>query len=102
MTATSNASSAIQKLIVATPRRGTEIGRRARLALYQVQGGSQLGVLGEAVGGLIDGVLVGGFGERNRTVGCDARLLYGMPVRGEPVGNREVQVAISQRKVFLH
>src|ERR1700737_3213994 len=86
MTATSNASSGI--------RHDCTHPFAGYLSLQQLQCCLQLEVLGEVIGRLFHRVFVLGAGQGHRLIRRDPGLLDRMTKRRQPVGNREVQVAI--------
>src|SRR5438034_4902853 len=96
MTATSNASSGIRHDCTQPPT--------GHLTLQHRQCRRPLQVLGEVVRRLVDRVLVLSAGQRHGLVRRDPRLLDRVTVGRQPVGDRQVQVAVSvaQWKVFLN
>src|SRR5438445_6576614 len=93
MTATSNASSGIRH--DCTHQTG------ASLTLEDGQRGGQLRVLGEVIGRRVNRILIQRAGERHRLVRGDAGLFDRVAVRGEPVGDRQVEVGIAPQRVVL-
>src|ERR1700732_254144 len=93
MTATSNASSGIRNDCRRPPT--------GHLSLQQGQCRLQLGVLGEVVWGLIDGIFILGAGEGDDRVGRDPRLVDRVTIGRQPDGDREVQVPVTERKILL-
>src|SRR3989449_5566987 len=96
MTATSNASSGIRNDCTQPPT--------GHLTLQHRQRRGQLQVLGEVVRCVVDRILVLGAWQRHGLVRADPRLLDRVTVGRQPVGDRQVQVAVSvaQWEVFLN
>src|SRR3989441_3902364 len=96
MTATSNASSGIRNDCTQPPTGHLTLQHRHRRG--------QLQVLGEVVRCVVDRILVLSAGQRHGLVRGDPRLLDRVTVGRQPVGDRQVQVAISvaQWEVFLN
>src|SRR5713101_1197816 len=72
------------------------------LGLQHRQRRRQLEVLGEVVRRLVYGVFVLGVGQRHRLVRRDPALFDRVAIGRQPLGNRQVQVAIAKEKVLLY
>src|SRR5256714_4881996 len=94
MTATSNASSGIRHDCT-HPLAGC-------LSLQQRQRRPQLEVLGEVIRRLFNGVFVLGAGQGHRLVRRDPGLFNRVALGCQPVGDGEVQVAITEDEILLH
>src|SRR5712691_1053184 len=93
MTATSNASSGI--------RHDCTHPLAGPLSLQHRQRRRQLEVLGKVVGRLLHGVPVLGTGQGHRLIRGDPGLFDRVAFGGQPVGDREVQVAIAEEEILL-